>query len=293
MRKDWIGRLAGGGRGPVDLTRVLSLGRHMPVMKPPVRHWSVFRVRRLVWTSNLCWFVGLLVSSWLILILWNVIAGWERKFQVAVAQYEQRFRSAEERTVALQGEIGRLQHLNLYTSAQAIEIARHMHTVMESGRGGQMDFLEAIVPEALRAQITRGVPASATVAMAIYESNYGRSELSVKSHNYFGIKAFEGSWTGPKVEARTRDSGQLRTAHFRCYSSLHKAVAGYGDFLSEGDRYKPAFAHRGGEKFVQAILKAGYCPDGDYLANIRTIMERHHLALLDLPEGQTVVVGRN
>ncbi len=291
MINDW--KWAGPRRGALDLTRALSLGRHMPIMKAPQRHWSVFSVRRLVWVSNLCWFIGLLFAGGLILFLWSVIAGWEHRFQEAVAQYEQRFRSAEERTVVLQSEIGRLHDLNLYTSSQSIEIARHMHTVMESGRGVQMDFFEAIVPEALRVQVTHGVPASATVAMAIYESNYGRSELGVKNHNYFGIKAFDGSWKGPKVYAATRDNGKARMAYFRMYPSLKQSVEGYADFLRDGDRYKEAFTHRSGEKFAQTILQAGYCPDGDYLQNIHTIMQRHHLALLDLPEEGAVVLGKN
>ncbi len=73
-------------------------------------------------------------------------------------------------------------------------------------------------------------------------------------------------------------------AYFRCYSDLKNSVRGYAEFLHSSDRYKEAFIHQNGEKFVQAILNAGYCPDKDYLQNIRTVMQRHHLFNLDLPE---------
>lgn len=238
----------------------------------PPKRWTTFDFKRFMVVSNFIWLLGLMFAGVLVY------------FSAQVVQvYAQRYRTATQRTESLISEIERLHALNLYTSTQAIDIARNMHRVMESGRGAQMDFLETIVPEALRLQITHGVPASATISMAIYESRYGTSKLATDHQNYFGIKAFPSSWSGATTTLPTIDSGQPTVANFRAYADPKSAVVGYAEFLRSSPRYKEAFEYRDGESFVRAILKAGYCPDPDYLGNIRIIMKRHSLAGLDLP----------
>lgn len=277
----------------IDLSRRLSVYCQCPVGYLPRPRWSTFRIKRMIWITNLCWAIGLGISVYAVQLLQQAITRHETLFQRAMLESTARERTAGERVEALLSEIDRLHTLNLYTSAQAIEIARHMHRVLESGRGNQMDFLEKIVPEALKLQITHGIPASATIAMGIYESNYGRAELASKYHNYFGIKAFDSTWKGSVVLQPTRDNGRLTTAKFRCYPDLQHSVYGYGNFLRNTDRYAVAFQHRNGLKFTQAILAAGYCPDADYLENIQTIMKRHYLTGLDLPEGSSLPDKKN
>ncbi|MDD5261059.1 MAG: glucosaminidase domain-containing protein [Methylacidiphilales bacterium] len=191
---------------------------------------------------------------------------------------------AEQRMAQLQQEIDRLQQLNYYTSTQMIGLAKKIHDVVETADGDQKKFLSLLIPEALRVQATHGVPASATMAMAIYESGYGRSQLAVEHNNFFGLKALSEAWEGPRVYTATHDSGQRTMAYFRGYSDIHTAVLGYADFLKESGRYASAFHYRDGDKFVQAILKAGYCPDSDYHRHIAEIISRHQLNTLDLPE---------
>ncbi|NBQ65952.1 MAG: hypothetical protein EBT95_10605 [Verrucomicrobia bacterium] len=66
-------------------------------------------------------------------------------------------------------------------------------------------------------QTTTQIPASAVIAMAIFESGYGNSVLAKEYNNYFGMKAF-GSWTGPRaMNMPTRDNGVETTADFRAY----------------------------------------------------------------------------
>jgi flagellum-specific peptidoglycan hydrolase FlgJ len=119
------------------------------------------------------------------------------------------------------------------------------------------------------------------MAMSIYESGYGKSELARSSNNFFGLKAFASVWDGPKVHQQTRDLGRKTMAYFRAYPDVDAAVLGYAEFLKV-PRYAKAFAFKTGPEFIAVILKAGYCPDADYLANIKIIMDRHHLADLDV-----------
>lgn len=59
----------------------------------------------------------------------------------------------------------------------------------------QTAFLKWLVPLAISDMKRVRVLASLTIAQAIVESDWGRSELAVKANNLFGIKA-NSEWTG-------------------------------------------------------------------------------------------------
>jgi flagellum-specific peptidoglycan hydrolase FlgJ len=162
-----------------------------------------------------------------------------------------------------------------------VALGRKISMVLDSAPSRHRGFMEQALPEAMMIQVTHKIPASAVLAMAIYESGYGKSTLATQHHNYFGIKAFN-TWAGPRaVNMPTRDSGVATRADFRAYPSLKQGFQGYAEFLKETGRYREAFKKDSGIEFVRTILAAGYCPDHNYLANIQKIMERHHLAELD------------
>ncbi|MFH1066919.1 MAG: glucosaminidase domain-containing protein [bacterium] len=162
-----------------------------------------------------------------------------------------------------------------------LSLGRKISKVLDSAPARHRKFFEEALPEAMQVQIMYGIPASAVVAMSIYESAYGRSSLAKDYHNYFGIKAFS-NWHGPKASSvPTRDEGVPTTADFRAYSNMHDGFLGYAQFLKESGRYDHAFKTKSGAQFVATILKAGYCPDSSYLPNIKRIMENHQLQELD------------
>jgi flagellum-specific peptidoglycan hydrolase FlgJ len=238
------------------------------------RHWSSFDWKRFFGWANAFWFAILVIAT------------------VGVHQANDRakkYRTELENTAAqsseLLGEIQRLQQLNQYTSGRVLRLARDMQDILLSARGEQRDFLRALIPSALQLQTEQRIPASATLAMAIYESGYGTSDLAAR-HNYHGMKAFAGAWSGESIRTITRDSGKRVLADFRVYDSIEAGVNGFGEFVRQ-PRYQAAFAHREGPAFVGELLRAGYCPDSDYLENIRTIIERHHLHVLDVAEWET------
>jgi flagellum-specific peptidoglycan hydrolase FlgJ len=258
----------------LDLTQALAMRRFPDAKTMRSQHWSFFEFRRAMWYVNLLW-TALLIALGVMLYF---------SYLVAMGSV-QRERSAAQRARELQEEIVRLQALNFYTSRQTIDLAKKIQLVVDTAESGaQREFLKMVVPEAIRLQITHRIPASATVAMAIYESRYGTSQLAQDHNNFFGIKALSRLWDGPKTLTATKDRGVRTQAYFRCYEDYQQGVIGYGQFLSANERYKAAFNHRRGDEFVQAVLRAGYCPDADYYSNIRVIMARHKLPLLDMPD---------
>ncbi|MEM6822661.1 MAG: glucosaminidase domain-containing protein [Verrucomicrobiota bacterium] len=176
-------------------------------------------------------------------------------------------------------EIARMVAFQTSSPGDVLELAKKVSTVLGKTYGSKRDFLEIAVPQAIRMQVQYEIPASAIIAMAIYESGYGRSDLARHHHNYFGMKAYH--WNGKRVNMPTVDSGVKTRANFRVYASLGDGFQGFAEFLRGKGRYRKAFTKTQGVDFVREVLKAGYCPDSDYLANIKTIMKRHNLQQLD------------
>lgn len=178
-------------------------------------------------------------------------------------------------------KIARLISYQSASPTDLLVLANKIAKILDTAPDHQRSFLEKALPEAMYIQIAYGIPASAVLAMSIYESGYGRSTLASQYNNYFGIKAFD-DWKGPRAKSMpTRDLGILTTADFRAYHNIREGFMGYANFIRENDRYQRAFRTKSGIQFVSHVLKAGYCPDASYLGNIRTIMERHQLQELD------------
>ena len=83
-----------------------------------------------------------------------------------------------------------------------------------------------------------GVLPSVTISQAILESNWGKSELSAKYNNYFGIKASVG-WNGKIATFSTKENyNDTIKANFRAYDSLEESVNDFGNFLNVNGRYR-------------------------------------------------------
>lgn len=177
----------------------------------------------------------------------------------------------------MKNQITRFVEFQNSSPADVVHIGKTVADILSTAQGRQRAFLEEALPQAIRLQVQEGIPASAVVAMAVYESGYGQSTLAKEHHNYFGMKAFA-NWDGPVAnDMPTKDSGVKTKADFRSYSSLYDGFYGFSNFLKASNRYEPAFKQSSGERFVQVVLKAGYCPDSTYLGNIRSIIQRHRL----------------
>lgn len=259
----------------VDLTPAFIIKRYYK--EPPKRYglWGTLILSNVLWAGLFIFLASILVvlsksastmaSSYL-----------QERWKVSQIK-ESVSKEIEERDL----KIARLIQYQSSSSTDVLTLARKISGVLDSAPTRHRDFFEKAVPEAMHLQVTQGIPASAIIAMAIYESGYGRSMLASQHNNYFGIKAFN-DWKGPRAKSMpTRDLGVLTTADFRAYRNMGESFEGYVSFLKQNPRYKDAFKKRSGAEFVAAILKAGYCPDSNYYANIIDIMQRHQLAELD------------
>ena len=105
-----------------------------------------------------------------------------------------------------------------------------------------------------------GVLPSVTISQAILESNWGKSELSAKYNNYFGIKASAG-WNGKIATFSTKENyNDTIKANFRAYDSLEESVNDLGNFLNVNGRYRKhgLFDGKNYIEQAQALEDAGY-----------------------------------
>lgn len=122
------------------------------------------------------------------------------------------------------------------------------------------NFIEELSPKAVELYNKYGILPSITISQAIMESGWGKSDLSVKANNLFGIKA-DRKWKGQSANMITSEYyDDVIKANFRKYKNKIDSMDDYGKFLSSNERYRKNgfFDASGYIEQAQAIENAGY-----------------------------------
>ncbi len=124
---------------------------------------------------------------------------------------------------------------------------------------------------------TYGIPASITLAQGILESNAGRSELTRKSNNHFGIKCH--GWKGKKVY----HDDDKRHECFRKYKNPLYSFRDHSLFLVGRSRYNRLFDlplddYKG---WARGLKAAGYATDPTYPRKLIGLIKRYKLYKYD------------
>ena len=148
----------------------------------------------------------------------------------------------------------------------------------------QTDFIAQIRDAALEVQRQYHVPASLVIAQALWESRSGQSGLSTKANNYFGMKV-NSHWNGATIVLPTHEeeNGVMKLTHatFRAYDSLRDSVMDYGRVLAS--RYAGVVTASNGYAAADAVQKGGYATDHSYAENLKAIIKKYNLTVLDDP----------
>lgn len=143
------------------------------------------------------------------------------------------------------------------------------------------DSYEAYVltyyPIAVEQMHRHKIPASITLAQGLLESGAGKSELTRKSNNHFGIKASSG-WNGRTTSSM--DNGRM--CKFRSYDSARESYEDHSLFLLK-PRYADLFSlsptdYKG---WARGLKKAGYAEDPAYPQKLINLIERYELYKYD------------
>lgn len=124
---------------------------------------------------------------------------------------------------------------------------------------------------------------SITIAQAIHESGWGKSGLTQKANNLFGIKAGS-SWQGETINMATGEvlNGQSVTINdnFRKYNSVEESIVDHGKFF-QASRYANVLSATTPEEQAEQIYKCGYATDPSYASKILSYVNKHNLKNFD------------
>ena len=139
-----------------------------------------------------------------------------------------------------------------------------------------------------------GIPAPITLAQGILESGAGKSGLTRRSNNHFGIKKGIG-WNGPLCYAWDDDP---QKSPFRVYSSAAESYRDHSIFLKNNSRYKSLFSksvydYRG---WANGLQRAGYATSSTYAKALIGYIDSYRLYAINggvkLRPGKTVTITR-
>ena len=99
-----------------------------------------------------------------------------------------------------------------------------------------LDYIEKYKDEAIEQMQRYHIPASITLAQGLLESGAGRSELTRRSNNHFGIKCGS-DWRGRK----TYHDDDARGECFRVYKNVRESFEDHSRFLAGKQRYASLF----------------------------------------------------
>lgn len=172
------------------------------------------------------------------------------------------------------------------------------------------DFFAKYAKDAYEAQVSKGIPASVTLAQAGLESAFGSA---VFQNNFFGIKA-DTHWTGKKQLLRTTevlssateaelaakrngfkfpavlsitkraDGKYLWTVrdYFRAYDSARDGFIDHANFFIVNSRYHQAILdEKNDEKFAMDIAEAGYATAPNYGESLIKLIREYNLTQYD------------
>lgn len=151
----------------------------------------------------------------------------------------------------------------------------------------QTDFIDMIVGN-IKGKQLRILP-SVTIAQAILESGWGKSELAKNAHNLFGIKTSK-DWTGKTYTKKTKEqkpTGEIYeiVADFRAYDSYADSILDHDKFfVSTPWREKNYAAVLNAKEYktqAKALQACGYATSLDYSKQLINLIERLNLQQYD------------
>ena len=128
-----------------------------------------------------------------------------------------------------------------------------------------------------------GIPASITLAQGLLESGAGRSDLTVRGNNHFGIKCH--GWDGRSITHDDDANGEC----FRAYDSPLQSFEDHSKFLAGRSRYSSLFSlsHTDYKGWANGLKACGYATNPRYAQNLIDPIESYQLYMYDTPSTRT------
>lgn len=142
------------------------------------------------------------------------------------------------------------------------------------------DYIDDYKDLAMQEMELYGVPASITLAQAIYASQAGTNDLVRECHNHFAIMCHTQEWTG---ETYYRPADKNRENCYRKYATDAESYRDHSLFLSTRSRYVKLFYFpiTDYKSWAKGLLEAGFSGNPKYADTLVSIIEKYYLMHYD------------
>ena len=147
------------------------------------------------------------------------------------------------------------------------------------------EFIETVGNMAVYDMRKTGVLASLTIAQAILESGWGRSELALEGNNLFGMKAsLSGDNWGSRWKGRVH---YLRGTPYRAYDSIQESVDDHSLYLLGATIDGKKLRYEGIEKATttrqaaKILIDGGYTSGYQYVEDLVSLAKKYNLTAYD------------
>ncbi len=133
------------------------------------------------------------------------------------------------------------------------------------------------------------IPASITLAQGLFESNAGRSELTRRGNNHFGIKCH--GWKGATVY----HDDDRQNECFRAYTTAFESFEDHSRFLAQNKRYEKLFKLKTTDYkgWARGLKAAGYATNPNYASQLIDIIQLYKLYQYDKAKGYDKFLTRH
>ncbi|MBR0410908.1 MAG: glucosaminidase domain-containing protein [Eubacterium sp.] len=159
-------------------------------------------------------------------------------------------------------------------------------------------FIGVLGPLAQNDYHKSGVLASVTLAQAINESGWGKTDLAQRGNNIFGMKInlSGNTWSGSVWDGKsnvsiitTEEYGGKKVkirASFRKYNSVAESIADHSAYLCNAmngsrRRYSGLTATKSYAEQLRIIQKGGYCTWSSYISELTGLIKKYDLTKYD------------
>ena len=142
------------------------------------------------------------------------------------------------------------------------------------------DYIDEYKGLAMQEMELYGVPASITLAQAIYASQAGTNDLVRECHNHFAIMCHTQEWQG---ETYYRPSDKNQENCYRKYATDAESYRDHSLFLSTRSRYVKLFYYpiTDYRSWANGLLEAGFSGNPKYADTLVSIIEKYYLMHYD------------
>lgn len=173
-------------------------------------------------------------------------------------------------------------HMRIYHLVLSLTLllSQHIHNASAQAKWNQtyQDYIDRYSEMAIEQMLRHNIPASITLSQGLIESAAGRSALTRRSNNHFGIKCHS-SWRGKRTYHDDDAAGEC----FRVYDNVRDSYEDHSLFLVKQPRYSRLFSlsrtdYKG---WARGLKSCGYATDPQYPNKLIQIIELYNLNKLD------------